>query len=91
MYRRLTCLISFVLLLGISVNIANADIKSDLTGSLTTEAEPRPGIASVVMMGHSRAMQSGRKAGSLAPLSLMAMMIMWTAGKVLYSTQSAAT
>ncbi|HCO96531.1 MAG TPA: hypothetical protein DIU00_21765 [Phycisphaerales bacterium] len=30
MYRRLTCLISFVLLLGISVNIANADIKSDL-------------------------------------------------------------
>jgi len=30
MYRRLTCLISFVLLLGISVNITNADIKSDL-------------------------------------------------------------
>jgi hypothetical protein len=30
MYRRLTCLISFVLLLGISVSIANADIKSDL-------------------------------------------------------------
>ena len=30
MYRRLTCLISFVLLLSISVNIANADIKSDL-------------------------------------------------------------
>ena len=30
MYRRLTCLISFVLLLSISINIANADIKSDL-------------------------------------------------------------
>ena len=30
MYRRLTCLISFVLLLSISLNIANADIKSDL-------------------------------------------------------------